>query len=275
MTLSYLVLSLALWLLAWPGYLQAAHGNVSQSTRIDPKLLRIDEGKHLGAKIDGNYRLRDERGNLFTLGDMLGKPLLVVLSYYSCDGACPTINRNLKETLTGVKDWELEKDYRVLTLSFDRHDNSQRLRIFMQHAGFGEQAPNGWRIALFSETAEITRFTQALGYSYFWSPRDALFMHPNVYILLSAEGRVMRYLYGTSIDSKDMGIAITKASANETAPANIANFLLATCYSYNFQDGKYSVNYPLFIAVGSLLLGVVMILTGAIAMKRRRRRECL
>lgn len=270
-----LMLSLMLWVLVVPGAALAMHGNSQQPTQVGPEQLRIDEGKYLGSKIAGDYRLRDANGKSFTLGDMLGKPLVIVLSYYNCDGACTSMNRNLRETLAGMEEMEMEQDYRVLTLSFDRHDNSQRLHKFMQHAGFEQQAPKGWRLALFKETTDITRFTEALGYRHFWSPRDALFLHPNVYILLSAEGQVMRYLYGASIDSKEMELAITKAYHHEATPANVVNFLLATCYSYNYQDGKYAINYPLFIAVGILLFGATIAVIVTVSIKRRRRRECL
>ena len=274
MKIFMLLFGLLLWMPAWPDAAFAAHGNGRQPAQDDPAQLRIDEGKHLGARIDSGYPLKDASGNQFTLGDMLGKPLILVLSYYTCDGACTTMNRNLKEALAGMEGLEMDQDYRVLTLSFDRHDNSERLRMFMQHAGFERQALDGWRLAIFQETKDIARFTEALGYSYFWSPRDALFLHPNVYILLSAEGRVMRYLYGSSIDSKEMEIAIIRADNNKTAPANVVNFLLATCYSYNFQDGKYAISYSLFIAIGAMLLGAAMVLLGALTVKRRRRREC-
>ncbi|MDT8375944.1 MAG: SCO family protein [Mariprofundaceae bacterium] len=262
-------------LFAWPGGAQANYGNIPESTHIDPELVRIDEDKYLGARISGDYALRDAGGESFTLGGLLGRPLLLVLSYYSCDGACPAINRNLRDTLAGVKRWERGRDYRVLTLSFDPHDTPESLRMFMQHAGFGTHSSEGWRLALLNDPADIGRLTESLGYKFFWSPRDAMFLHPNVYILLSPEGRVMRYLYGASISSTDMELSITKAYGNEISPANAVNFLLAACYSYNYRDGKYSINYPLFIALGSLLLGISMITGGVLVMKKRKRRETI
>ena len=274
--LSLPALSLSLLLAAgWPESALASYGNIPKNTHINSEVMRIDEAKFLGTRIDADYLLHDANGNRFTLGDMLGKPFLLVLSYYSCDGACPTLNRNLQETLAGVKRWQLGRDYRVLTLSFDRHDSPESLHMFMQHSEFGSNTPDGWRMALFEQPADIERLTESMGYKYFWSPRDAMFLHPSVYILLSPDGRVTRYLYGASIGWADMELSITKAYGNELTPANAINFMLAACYSYNYKEGKYSINYPLFIALGSLLMGLAMVATGVMIMKKRRGRECI
>jgi protein SCO1/2 len=200
---------------------------------------------------------------------MLGKPLVLVLSYYDCDGACPTINRNLRATLQDVNDWRLGKDFKVLTLSFDRHDNPQTLAMFLQHVGFENGLPEGWNMAMLKEPDDIRRLTDSIGYRFFWEPRDRLFLHPNVYIMLSPEGRVTRFLYGGSISAEDMEYSITKAFGSELTAANVINFVIGACFSYNYKDGKYTLNYPIFIAFGALGIGIVLLIWGSLIMKRR------
>ncbi len=248
----------------------AAYGNVTQDSQVDPRVVKIDEKQFLGEMIDPGYVLLDEQGREFRFGDMLGKPLILALSYYSCDGACPTLNRNLRETLGGVDRWTLGQDYQVLTLSFDRNDTTASIQEFMHHAGFKGDLPEGWSIATFKDPEDIKRFTNAIGYKYFWSPRDRMFLHPSVYIMLSPKGRVARYLYGASVGSSDLEISITKSYGEEISPSNVINFVLGACYSYNYKDGKYTINIPLFVAAGGLLFGVLLIIIGVTIMKRRR-----
>lgn len=247
----------------------AAYGNVNQDSQVDPTVVKIDEKAYLGVKLDDSYALQDENGSAFTLGDMLGKPLVLALSYYSCDGACPTLNRNLVDTVSDVGRWQLGKDFNVLTVSFDRHDTLERLTAFMPKAGFKDGPPEGWRMALLKDPEDIMRLTGSMGYKFFWSPRDAMFLHPAVYIMLSPKGRVTRFLYGANIDGSDMEISITKAYGEELTASNVINFVLGACYSYNYKDGKYKVNIPLFVALGGLIFGVSLLTYGMRRTKKR------
>ena len=64
-------------------------------SRIDPAIMQIDESKYLGQPLDPKTAFVDEQGQSFTLAQVLGKPTILVLSYFGCDGSCPTINQNL------------------------------------------------------------------------------------------------------------------------------------------------------------------------------------
>ncbi len=241
------------------GVVFAAYGNVTKDSIVDPGVLKIDEKAFLGEKINYDFILQDETGADFKLGSLIGKPLILALSYYTCDGACSVINKNLNETLKGVERWKMGQDYNVLTVSFDQHDTPATLVEFMQKAGFSDGVPSGWTMTTMREKEDIVKLTGSMGFKFFWSPRDALFLHPNVYIMLSPKGRVTRYLYGGTISPVDMELAITKAMGEKIAAANVIDFVVGACYSYNYKDGKYTVNIPLFIAAGALIFGLLLI----------------
>ena len=131
--------------------------------------------------------------------------------------------------------------------------------------------PNGWALATFRHPEDIQRLTSSVGYKYFWEPRDRVFLHPSVYLVLSPDGRVTRYLYSASVTASDIEISVTKAYGKELSPSNVINFLMGACYSYNYQDGRYTLNYPMFVAVGALGLGISSLVGGSIIMKRRQR----
>jgi len=251
----------------------AAYGNVPTNTDVDPTIVKIKEVNFLGQKISPDYRVVDQDGKEFTVGDMLGKPLILALSYYRCDGACSVLNRNLWNTLQEVEQWKIGRDFNVLTVSFDRHDDSKALKKFMEYSGFKDGLPAGWKMTTLKDEKDILPLTESVGYKFFWSPRDAIFLHPNVYIMVSPKGRVTRYLYGANITGNDMDISITKAMGEELSPANVINFLVGACYSYNYKDGKYKVNIPIFVAAGGLVLGLCLLIGSFLHMKRRKRKE--
>ncbi len=87
----------------------AGYGRDSESA-IDLATLKINEDKYLGTKLNGEMALVDQNGIHFNLRDMFGKPLILILSYYTCDGACSTVNIDLRDVLAKTRRVEIGKD---------------------------------------------------------------------------------------------------------------------------------------------------------------------
>jgi hypothetical protein len=49
--------------------------------------------------------------------------------------------------------------------------------------------------------------------------------------------------------------------------------ITGACFSYNYAEGRYQWNYSLLAGVGSLLLGLVSMGTGAVIYRRRMARR--
>jgi protein SCO1/2 len=246
----------------------AAYNRFSESD-IDLDVFNIDQLKFLGTRIDGGYAVRDENGNLLTIGDFFGKPMILVLSYFKCDGLCSLANIDLKELIEKVGRRRIGKDYSVLTLSFDKYDNAQTLEMFARELNLTGETADGWTLATMNDPEDIKKLTQSVGFKYFWSPRDRTFFHPNIYIFVSPQGRVVRYLYANSVDSTDIELALIEAQQGQVKPTEVINLLVSYCYSYNFKEGRYTYNIPLFIAVGSLTIGVASFIVAAAVFKRK------
>ena len=242
---------------------------------IDPEIFTIDETKYLGVRPDKETRLGVQDGEPFAFGDKGGgKPLILVLSYYMCDGTCSVVNQDLAEQLTGMTRLEPGRDFRVLTLAFDKKDTLKTLNEFRDKVGLASTTPD-WTWALFEKPEDIEPFTSALGYKFFWSPQDRTFFHPGVYAVVSPEGRVTRYLYALNIEPADLELALLEASTETLRPTarDLVNFAVSLCFSYNFEEGRYTYNIPMFVAFGSLTLGIGTFGAAAFAFARRRRRE--
>jgi protein SCO1/2 len=236
------------------------YGNFGKESTLDPALMLIDESKFLGSRLEPNYVFVNSEGKEFTLGDMIGKPLIILLSYYSCDGTCPALNKNLKQALSEVNKFQLGKEYRVMTVSFDKQDSAETLAHFVHMIDVSEDIQSGWQYAILKNKSDIDRLTASVGYKFFWSRTDQVFIHPNVLIFLTPEGRVARYIYGTAMDGKNLELALIDADWNRIANStSVINMLAGVCYSYNFEEGKYTINYSLFIGVASLIFGISIV----------------
>jgi protein SCO1/2 len=119
-----------------------------------------------------------------------------------------------------------------------------------------DELSQGWTVATFADPTRIKHFADSLGYKFFWSPADRMFFHPNALFFVSPDGRVSRILHNAVSDARDMELAILDAKFSRMRPSEILNVAVSLCYSYNYKEGKYGLNYPLFIAVGSLVTGI-------------------
>ncbi len=240
---------------------------------IDENIFRVDENKALGVKMDGAVRLRDETGTSLKLADFRGKPLILVLSYYTCDGSCSLINQELRDLLAEVDGQQLGADFRILTVSFDAHDDPETTGAFAHHVKAATGLGPGWTFATFEDPEDIPRLTDRFGYRFFWSPPDRAFFHPGVFLFFSPEGRLVRVLYAGSVEAGDVDLALLDARQGQFRPSEVLEFAVSLCYSYNFKEGRYTYNIPLFVAVGSLGLGVAAFSASALVFRRRRNRE--
>ncbi|CAK0763247.1 protein SCO1 [Azospirillaceae bacterium] len=240
---------------------------------VDPAIFRIDENRFLGVKPDESLTFRDQDGRRFTFGEMTSQPLILVLSYYSCDGACSLVNNDLAEQLKEVKRLTAGRDFRILTVSFDTHDTAASLAAFRGKLDIPPQLAAAWRFSLPSEGDEVRRLAETVGFKYFWSPRDRIFLHPGVFVFFSPEGRVVRFLYSMNARPLDVELALIDAKADQVKPSEIVNFALSLCYSYNYMEGRYTVNIAFLVGFGSLVFGLGALFCSLLFYRRRVRQR--
>lgn len=237
----------------------------------DPKIMQIDEVRHLGTTLPRGLPMVDADGREFALGELLGKPSILLLSYYGCDGTCPIMNRLLYRELPKVQRFSIGRDYRVLTVSFDKADTPENAAAFVRKVGVPADLRAGWHHAVVKnpETA-VGTLAASVGFRFFWSNADKTFLHPNVLVFLTPEGRVARYLYGTGLDARAIELALIDADWSRIAEsASVIDMLTGVCFSYNYAEGRYQPNWSLLIGTGSLLFGISLMVFGAFVFKRR------
>ncbi|MEO5348624.1 MAG: hypothetical protein H7836_03125 [Magnetococcus sp. YQC-3] len=254
-----------LWLAAASG--AWAFSKPTEHSEIDPGLFRIDEEKYLGVRFGKELLLLDESGAVLPFADLPNRPLILVPAYYTCDGSCFTVGGALRGLLQEITLLRLGEDYQVLFVSFDKNDTLETLRAFTQHLGLPKEPVPGWRTTLFQDPTTIQQEMGRLGYKFFWSPRDKTFFHPMIVMVLTAEGRVARFLNVTKATARDIELALLEAKSNQFRPSETIGYLVSLCYSYNFKEGRYTLSIPVFVGLGSFLLGIGL-LVGSLGIYR-------
>jgi protein SCO1/2 len=238
---------------------------------LDPRLMIIDERSVLGNKIDPGTEFIDDRGRTFRWDAMLGKPLILVLSYYTCDGSCSIINGALADLLRKVKAVKAGEDFRILTVSFDTHDTQQTAGAFRERLNLPANVAGAWTFATFKSEEDLKKQTGKVGFKFFWSPQDQVFLHPGAYLFFSPEGKLSRVLYQQEVDARDVELGILDANVEHIRPTDIGNLVLSLCYSYNYKDGKYQLNIPVYVGFGALLFGLLTMFGSMVFYKIRRK----
>ncbi|MDH5509078.1 MAG: SCO family protein [Nitrospinota bacterium] len=241
-------------------------------SEIDPAMLQVEEKKVLGNKIDGDLVFVDETGREFTWKEKADRAHVLVMSYYSCEGACPAFSADLADILGKTQALGrvvAGKDYDVITVSFDKNDTPMAAAHFKHMLDLPAELSDNWSFASLKDSMQIKKFASGLDFQYFWSFTDRMFYHPNVYYFISPEGRVVRVLHSSKVEPNDMQLALIDSFFNKLQPSQVITMAISFCYSYNYKDGKYGINYPLFFAMGSLFIGIGAFGVGAFIVRKR------
>jgi protein SCO1/2 len=132
------------------------------------------------------------------------------------------------------------KDYNVLTISFDPKDtpsialDKKRNYLEIIKKDYHEES---WRF-LTGDDENINKLTDAVGFRFKKDGEE--FIHSAALIVLSPNGKIIRYLYGITFLPFDLNMAVTEANQGRIGPT-IRKALLF-CYKYDPKGRKYALN---------------------------------
>jgi protein SCO1/2 len=170
--------------------------------------------------------------------------------------------------------WTPEKEYRVVTVSFDPRDTTEAAREKRQStlAALGRPlaSPGEWPF-LTGDEASIRALADTLGFRFAYDARVDAYAHPAAIFALTPDGRVSRYLYGVDFPARDLRLALTEAG--EGRSGSIVDRVLLTCYRFDPASRRFGPYIAGFMRLGgAFILVAVAGLVGALALAERRRR---
>jgi len=245
------------------------HNHDNKTTKIsESQEIGIEE--KLGQTIPLDLFFYDEEGKMVKLNELITRPTIVALIFFSCRATCPMLLGGVANVL-GKLQLKPGVDYSTLTISFDHTDTpeiaSQAKVNYIE--AIGKPYPKkAWRF-LTGNKENIKRFTDSLGFR-FKKERGA-FSHIVALIILSPKGKIVRYLYGTSFLAFDLAMSITEAS-EEREGISVKKVLLY-CFSYNPEEKRYVFNVLKVVGTATLIFVVALFVYLTISSKRARKRS--
>ena len=233
----------------------------------DEILKRIGVDEKLGAMVPLDLQLTDQEGAIVKLGDFFsGEPVILTLNYYECPMLCPLIFRNLVNTMAGIRGLSLNKDFRIVTVSFNPDETPARTKekaldtyAMLRGIAVPEQR---WPF-LYGSKPDIGRLTAAVGYRFVQLAKDN-FAHPAAIIVLTPDGRISRYLYGMEQPPRDLKLALIEAAGGRTGGSTLLNQALMYCFHYDPVGRRYALaalRIVNLVAGTTLLLLAVLLVT--------------
>jgi len=193
----------------------------------------------LGQVVPLDLIFKDEKGNPVRLGQLIHRPTILAPVYYHCPDVCSLLLHNLARALNQLSS-EPGKEYGVVAFSFDEQETpglaieKKGFYLKMIEKPFPEEA---WRF-LTDGPKNIHQLTEAIGFRFKREGKD--FLHPVSLIILSREGKIVRYLYGADPLPLDLKMGLLEASEGRVGPT--ITKVLRFCFSYDPKGRKYVFN---------------------------------
>jgi len=210
--------------------------------------------ERLGDTIPLQLSFNNEQGQAIQLKELINKPTILVLIYFDCPGICPAILSGVSDVIE-KSDMTLGKEFQIVTVSFNENDTPdqavEKKKTFLRKKSL--PYAKDW-IYLTGDSLNIRTLTNAVGYHFQRAGND--FLHPVGIIILSPEGKVTRYLYGTSYLPFDLKMAVVEAQKGQARPT--INRVLEYCFSYDPEGRKYTLQVTKISATIIIFLAVVL-----------------
>ncbi|MFP4471370.1 MAG: SCO family protein [Bacteroidales bacterium] len=240
------------------------HAQADYAVDSTGELLGIYE--KLDQYVPDSVYFYNEEGELVNFKNMVDKPTIVTMVYFTCPGICSPLLDGIADVI-GKTDLELGKDYQVLTVSFNELETpelakSKKKNYVKQVRKEIDESHWQW---MTGDSASIHKLTNSMGYRFKREGND--FIHAAAIMVLSPEGKITRYLYGTYFLPFDLKMAIVEAAEGRSGPT--INKILNYCFSYDPEGKKYVFNITK-VAGTIILVFAVGLLLYLILSKRKR-----
>lgn len=219
---------------------------------LPPMLQGVGVDEHLGFPVDLNLTFIAENGYPVKLGDFFhkGRPVILDLIYYECPMLCDLILNGQTDVMRQIP-WTPGNEYEVVTISINPQESfdlaQKKKAVYL--GSYNRPAP-GWHF-LADNDGNAKKLAEQIGFHYRYDARQQQFAHAAAIFVLTPEGKISRYLYGTHFRPFDMRFALAEASENRTSMT--AERILLFCYHYDPKSNGYVLFAGNFMRAGGAL----------------------
>ena len=219
-----------------------------------------------GDMIPMSLQFRDTDGVLTELGSLFdGKqPVMLSFNYSDCPKLCSTQLKNMTQTLREVKKkFKVNDHFQMISISIDPNEQTVRLRetedkYIKQYNEPGTE--DGWHF-MTGKQAEIKKLADACGFRYRYIARQKYYSHPPVFILISPEGKIVRYIHGLNYEAATIEQALIESAEGKIgSPINWLSYGLG-CYVYDESSGQYNFQSMMIMKIGAAITVIALLVT--------------
>lgn len=239
--------------IALPGLVATGQVNIA------PKELEgIDVLEKLDNSLPLEARFLDDSGRAVTLGQYFTgkKPVLLQIGYNKCPMLCNLVLNGAFDGLKGV-DWNPGKEYEVISVSVDPTEAPALAKAKKESylAEFERKgAGQGVHFLVGSEIMSKT-VAEAVGFS-FRRQDNGDYAHAAVIMLITPEGRISRYMYGTKFEPADLRMGLLEASQGRIG-TTLDRFIL-WCHIYDANARGYVLQARRVMSIGGAVTLAVL-----------------
>jgi protein SCO1/2 len=113
----------------------------------------------------------------------------------------------------------------------------------------------GWHF-LVDKDDNAKKLAEQIGFHYRFDPLQQQYAHPAALFVLTPEGKIARYLYGTRFRQMDVRFALAEASQGRTTMT--LEKILLFCYQYDPQKHAYVVFAANIMRIGGALTVLII-----------------
>jgi protein SCO1/2 len=260
--------TLVIWLLLWlvgfgsacnvraagdgPGLLEQSKQVLTGKTGDEALWIAEKTGQYLPLDLE----FVDDRGRTVRLAEIIDRPTIVLPIYFYCPNIC---SRNLANLAIALNSLSARpgKDYRAIALSFNEVENHREAAAAKKNylKILADDFPaEEWRFLTGGKEA-IQAATEALGFR-FQKIDDQTFIHPAALMVVAADGKIIRYVYGSFL-AGDIDLAL--AAAARGLPTLSVKRFLDFCFNYDPNANKLVFQTVKIIVLVVFAAGLVFI----------------
>jgi len=223
--------------------------------------------EHLDAYLPKDIYLINENNERVCLTDLIDKPTVINWVYFRCPGICSPLMEGLAKVMD-ESDLKPGIDYQVLTISFDPRETIdlgvKKKSNYLKLVNKKDEIAKGWHFFV-ADSANIVKGTNATGFKYKKTGND--FTHAASICMVSPQGKITRYLNGTSFLPFDFKMAVIESQEGMSAPT--INKIMQYCFSYDPVGQAYVLNVTKISGTLILFFAVVFFLILIFKPKRK------
>jgi protein SCO1/2 len=225
---------------------------------VPKELQGVDIVEKLEGQVPLEARFVDDGGTPVSLGQYFTgkKPVILQLGYNKCPMLCNLVLNGAFDGLKGV-DWTPGGEFEIVSVSIDPTETATLAKAKKESylAVFERKgAETGVHFLTGSELMSKA-VADSVGFQ-FRRQENGDYSHAAVLILLTPDGKISRYMYGTKFDAKDLRFALLEASQGRIG-STLDRFIL-WCHIYDPNARGYVLQARKVMSLGGAVTVVVL-----------------